>query len=211
MAVRVDPNFKGFLKTLKTARTARTRAGVVFSGTVVGAQEAIQKLSAIDRSCHKRIIRKGIRKASRLAAKLSKPYVPDDTKTLRNSFGWRLAKAKPGIKKAVGVVGARRRYVRVVDGRKMVPTNYQHLVDKPTQAHIIQGGKRTTHGKLAFNAFGRRVVVSQVRHPGTRGQNFIRKRESVCRSPCLSVFTSVVTTEIAIQAAKQRPSEVDDG
>lgn len=207
---RVDPNFKALLGRITTIRKAQLRAGVVFAGTLLGAREAIAKLGAVNRSVRKRIIRKCVRRACQLAARLSKPYVPVRNKVLSNSIGWRMAKARPGGFTALGVVGARRRFIRFVDGKKQVATKYQHLVDAGTAPHEITG-RRTSHGKLAFNAFGRLVVVSRVQHPGTNATNFLRKARQVSRGPCLTVVTSVATTELSIQAAKARPSEVDDG
>lgn len=201
MAAKVDPNFKAFLKRLKS--------GLYISGTLQGAQEAVAKLQAVDRSMRKRIQRKGVRKASMLGAKIAKNFVPTRHKVMRNSMGWRMAKARAAAVRAIGIVGPRRRYTRVIDGKKHVPTNYAHLVEAGTAPHAIlpQSGK-----SLAFKGrHGETVVVPGVNHPGARATHFLRRGNSAARGPMLHVFTRTVTNLLAIEAAKPKPSEVDDG
>lgn len=191
------------------------------TGTLRGAQEAMAKLRALERSMQKRIIRKGIRRASMLGARIAKSFTPVGvSKTLRNSMGWRIARQKPGVPRAVGIIGPRRRYFRFVGGKKYVPTKYAHLVAKGTRPHRIQGRAYSNHPtsvavrvlrRLAFKAGGRTIVVPFVNHPGARATHFLRRGNAAASGPMLHVFTRTVAGELAIQAVKARPSEVDDG
>jgi hypothetical protein len=198
--VAVDKELRSFLTASKS--------GLTLNGTLRGAQEAVAKLQALNRSMQKRIIRKGVRKSSQLGAKITKNFVPKKSGTLRNSIGWRLARARQGIPKAAGIVGARRRYVRITARGFQVATKYSHLVDKGTKPHIINARKAD---RLFFRVGGRSVYVKYVRHPGARASNFMQRGEHASRSPMYHVFTRTVSGELALQAIKARPSEVDDG
>jgi hypothetical protein len=197
--VAVDKELRSFLKA--------SRGGLTLHGSLRGANEAIAKLKSLDRSMQKRIIRKGIRKASQMGAKITKNFVSKKTGTLRNSMGWRVARMRPGIPKAVGVVGPRRRYERMTSEGFRNPTKYSHLVDQGAKPHIINA-----KGKgLYFRVNGRSVFVKYVRHPGARASHFMKRGEHSSRSPMHHVFTRTVATELSIQAAKAKPNEVDDG
>jgi hypothetical protein len=179
---------------------------VVFSGSLQGAKEAIDKLAAIDRSFQKRILRKGMRKAGQVGARMSKPFIPKDMGILKKSWYSRLARQKKNAFSAAVIVGPRRRFA---NPHGAVPTKYAHLADRGARPHRIaaEPGKR-----LAFRSkTGGSVVVSSVSHPGARAQNFTRRAASSSSGAMLGAFTTVVSTELGIQAAKPKPSEVDDG
>ena len=183
---------------------------VVFSGSLEGAKEAIDKLAAIDRSFQKRILRKGMRKAGQIGARMSKPFVPTDMGILKKSFYSRLARQKKGTFTAAVIIGPRRRFK---NPHGAVPTKYAHLADRGAKPHRITakpGSSLAFMPKGAKSAVGS-VVVKSVSHPGARGHNFLKRAAASSTSSMLATFTSVVSAELGIQAAKPKPSEVDDG
>ncbi len=168
-----------------------------------GVEECVQKLHGLRQSMQRRIIRAGTRSACQVGARHGKSGVPRRKGLLRKSLGWKLAKARAGSMKAVGVVGARKGFKR--DGSD--PTKYAHLVDQGVKPHPI-AAKKT---RLAFAAGGRTVVVPTVQHPGIQGRHFMRRIYQSGLGAMSSAFRDKVESELHKQAAKAKPSEVDDG
>lgn len=177
---------------------------------LMGVEACLQKLQAVNRSVGRRILRKGVRASVQLGAKRGKGHVPKGQHgLLRKSLGWKLMKQRPGIFKAAGMVGPRTKvFLRVINGRRVDPGKYGHLVEGGTKPHVINAkdGKR-----LAFRRGGKSVVVKSVRHPGARRTGFLGRIRAINAHGMSTAFRNKVTHELHIQAAKAKPSEVDDG
>lgn len=192
-----------------------------------GVQECLQKLQGIKRSVQRRILRKAVKAACTVVAKRGRSQVPrGPSGLLRKSLGFKLLKAKPGIFKAAGMVGPRaRKFRRMVQGRGIVdPVKYAHLVEEGTKPHRITA----TTKPLAFKAFGQKrtllpnlqtqrgrraqkVIAQSVQHPGSRPQRFLQRIQVTGQSGMATAFRGTVQTELHREAAKAKPSEVDDG
>lgn len=179
---------------------------------VLGVQDCLHKLQAVDRCVGKRIIRKGVRRSVQVAAKRGKSDVPiGETKLLKKSLGWKMLRQRSGVFKAAGMVGARTKvFKRVINGRTVDPGKYAHLVDQGTKPHTIAPKNKA---RLAFisKETGQLVVVRGVQHPGTRPTRFLAKIRAMNTSGMSRAFRDTVASELLIEAAKARPSEVDDG
>jgi HK97 gp10 family phage protein len=176
---------------------------LTLSATVKGDTELLNKLDALERSIARKMIRKAVRKGVQVGAKLAKPFAPKDSGTMKKSLGSRVARSK-GQPKAVGIVGARRRFE--IAGKR--PTKYMHLVAGGTKAHQVN--PKTT-SRLAFRVGGRIVVVPGVTHPGTRPNQWLSRAYSASRSSMQSTLINTLRTDLATEAQKPRPGEIDDG
>lgn len=177
---------------------------------LMGVEAALQKLQAVNRSVGRRIIRKCVRASVQVAAKRGKSDVPKGLHgLLKKSLGWKLLKQRAGIFKAAGLVGPRTKvFLRVINGKRIDPGKYGHLVEGGTKPHAILPKTKT---RLAFRSGGRLRVVKSVRHPGARRTGFLGRIQVVNTHGMSRAFRDTCTRELAIQAAKAKPSEVDDG
>lgn len=170
-----------------------------------GVREALQKLSGLRESMQRRILRKGVRAACQIGARIGKSHVPRETGLLRKSLGYKIAKAKSGAPRALGIIGPRNGWKR--DGRN--PVKYAHLIELGTKPHSIAPKNKK---RLSFTASnGRRVLAKTVQHPGVRPTRFLLKIQMRSQGAMSSALRSKITSELLKQAAKARPSEVDDG
>lgn len=190
---------------------------------VQGVDRCLQKLKDLSKSVQRRIIRKGLRSALMVATRRGKSQVPRGPQgLLRKSLGYKIFKQKAGVFTAGGMIGPRTGFSRTVDHRKVDPVKYGHLVEGGTQAHRIVAlqGKalafRTKAVKrdVLAGVKGRRassVYVDSVNHPGSRPQRFLQKIQVTSQSGMASAFRGKVLSELMREAAKAKPSEVDDG
>lgn len=170
-----------------------------------GVQECLQKLSGLKNSVQRRILRKAVRAACVVGARGGKRYVPRETGLLRKSLKYKVAKAKPGVFRALGIVGPES---KKVNGRNAA--KYAHLLEGGTKPHMIQGNPL-----LAFDVKRRRrwnkIVATKVNHPGTKPTRFMQKIQVTGQHSMSMAFRGKMNAELLKEAAKARPSEVDDG
>lgn len=190
-----------------------------------GLETCLGKLRALPRSFQRRILRKGVRSSCQAGAKNGRGQVPRGKHgLLRKALGNKVFKHKAGSFTAAGMVGIRSKpsFRRVIDGQPHDPSNYAHLVEGGTRTHIImarakkalafKGGGRTANKLQGIK--GRRarsIVVQSVQHPGSRPQRFLQKIRVTGQHAMSNAFRRTVETELHREAAKARPSEVDDG
>jgi hypothetical protein len=170
-----------------------------------GVQDALNKLQAVRRSVQRRICRKGVKAAAQRSVRIGKPFVPKgENKLLQKALGWKL------LRGAAAKVGPRTKvFRRMVNGRMVDPGRYGYIVDVGSQPHVLVPKRKA---RLAFRGRqGRLVVVKSVNHPGTRATGFLGKIQRVSLSAMGQAFASTVEHELAIEAAKARPSEAPDG
>lgn len=190
-----------------------------------GLATCLEKLRALKRSVQRRILRKGVRSACTAGAKNGKGQVPRGKNgLLRKALGQKTFRVKASTFTAAGMVGIRSKpsFRRVIDGQPHDPSNYAHLVEGGTRTHIIiakakkalafKGGGRVANKLQGIK--GRRarsVIVQSVQHPGARPQRFLQKIRVTGQHAMSTAFRRTVETELHREAAKARPSEVDDG
>jgi len=93
-----------------------------------GLDEINKKLKNLDDKVARKIIKKGINDGTKIVLKEMKSLVPIRTGLLRKSLG-RKVKAYRKSKLILGLIGPRMGFVRVINGKKVDPTNYAHLVE----------------------------------------------------------------------------------
>ena len=148
-----------------------------------GLDRTLKKLQGLRRSVQRRILRKGIRSACMVGARRGKSQVPrGESGLLKKSLSYKVAKSKPSVYSATGVIGPRVGLKRWIKGRGTVdPVRYGHLVEGGTKPHVIRSSAQLPFSvapvqavkRLAFRKGGRLIVVSQVQHPGSRAQRFM--------------------------------------
>lgn len=171
----------------------------------------------------RRIIRKGLRSALMVCARRGKNQVPiGPNRLLRKSLHWKMFRVRAGRFSAAGVIGPKTGLRRVIDGKPVDPVKYAHLVHGGTKAHVIQAAPG---GVLAFKTGARKrnvlqgisgrrarsVVTTRVSHPGARPTRFLQKIQVTGQAGMATAFRGKVEAELLREAAKAKPSEVDDG
>lgn len=138
--------------------------------------EGVKELRRCFRELPDAVIAKGLKSAVGAAIQpilksaKEKASELDQSGTLSRSLGKKVKLYSSGT--AVGLVGARKGVVGSFHGKRRVPANYLHLVDRGTRAHAIphKGFGRTASG--VKQAVGRVLGRSEA-HPGAKAHPFI--------------------------------------
>lgn len=83
---------------------------------------------------------------------------PRRSGALKFAQGWKAKKGRKGATISFGVAGARRKVVRQIAGRRVVPANYHHLADRGAKPHAIP----TKSGAV-------------IAHPGAKPSGFVAR------------------------------------
>ena len=157
---------------------------------ITGAKELDRKFKRLaSDSIRLKVVRKAARAGGTVIAKTVRRNAPTVTKTLKKNIRQKV-KWYRGSGTIVSVIGARS---RKVDGRN--PANYLHLVEHGFDPHFIRG-------PLAFDAFGRTVVVGEVQHPGFTGHKFMDRSFRESQGKAFRVFQDKYRAEIMAEARK---------
>lgn len=129
----------------------------MIGGSVQGLDNLLKKLADLERKAAKKLVRQAVTEGSGIVLKTVKPRVPQETGSLRKSFGRKTSTPrKTGV--AVAVVGPRRKFkkdkktgtrVLTAAGKRYAaarwPTKYFHLVEFGTKARKwkTRGGRST--------------------------------------------------------------------
>jgi HK97 gp10 family phage protein len=130
---------------------ARVRTHVKLDGE----QELKHLLQELPRRVGKKALRQAVNAGAAPIVKAAKAAAPRESGLLKRSYNKVIRTYKSG--NVVAVIGARREVVGSYRGKKRVPANYIHLVEKGTQPHRIQIKKG-------------RFAGTTVEHPGARAQ-----------------------------------------
>lgn len=106
---------------------------------VVGLEQLKRKLAELPAKVERKVIRKAVNEASKGILKAQKSAVPVDTGTLRRSLGRKVKRSRK-TKETYAVVGPRRRFTKVINGRKVTPTKYAHFV-RPAFERAFEASK----------------------------------------------------------------------
>jgi HK97 gp10 family phage protein len=172
---------------------------------VQGTKELLAKLNAVKRSIARRILRKAVRKGAAVVTKTTRRFVPTDNKVLKKSIGHRVARMK-NKPVAVAVSGPRRRFKK----GGQIATKYAHLVEGGAKAHVIPRGSFIPLAASGVLVMGR-IHRQNIQHPGAPAQRFMERGYNAAKSQALQTVAQVVSVELAREAAKAHPNEVDDG
>jgi HK97 gp10 family phage protein len=160
-------------------------------------------LNAIQKTAKKRqITKKAVGAGARVIAKDVKKRAPrrKGSGALRVSIGTKSQKGRKGKTLAFAVIGARKKVVRVFKGRKTVPANYAHLVEKGTKPHSLLKRAKSKLGRL--KRVVRIAAGAGARHPGTKPKPFLAPALEAKKAEAARVMMDVVAKEIAKELSK---------
>lgn len=98
------------------------------SGRIEGLEQLVANLGEMKKAVRNRVLRKGINAATGPLLKLVKGGVPIRTRLLYKAMG-RKVKAYRASGVTVGIIGPRVGFATEVDGKKIDPAKYAHLVE----------------------------------------------------------------------------------
>lgn len=164
-------------------------------------QKALQKLT--ERPL-RGVLTKAMTAATSPIRKAMRESVPLEHGWLKKSLGTRqrFYRRKQVVFAAVGP----RNRPMIVEGRKVNPVKYTHLVEFGTKPHSIVRKRfnsiKNTRGGLYLKQYGR--FARRVRHPGTRASGFMRRAYSQTAPPAFRAFGERAWLEIKkeVQALK---------
>jgi HK97 gp10 family phage protein len=133
-----------------------------------------------------RILRVGMRKATKIVMQSMKREVPQGTGLLRHSIGRKSKSFRKNLV-VVGIVGARTQNGTVYNGRYHDPVNYSHIVDRGRGEVRVKKARFLTDG---ITVFGTRVGPAAA-------QPFIEPAFDDNVAEVISVFRDAVKAELA--------------
>lgn len=161
-------------------------------------------LERVERTAKKRqIAQKAVRAGAKLVQQAAKARAPKRKRSgaLKRSIGIKAAKGRKGKTLAYAVVGARRKVITRYKGRKTVPANYAHLVEKGTKPHSLLKRAKGALAKLKRLAQVKAGVGRQ--HPGAKAKPFLRPALESQRQAAYSVMLRTLAAEVEKELAKQ--------
>jgi len=154
---------------------------------VSGLAELKKALDQLPAKVEANIMRGAMRAGSKVMAEKAKEQVPVDSGDLRNSIRV-TTRSRRGQVTATVRAGDKKAY-------------YAHMVEFGTAAHLIPKPSRKKRLKQVVLAFGG-SVKSEVQHPGTRPQPFMRPAFDKNTPAALDAFAEYVRKRLAKEAAK---------
>jgi hypothetical protein len=133
-----------------------------------GADALIARMALLDANGHRRLMRGGLRAASRPLILRARALAPRGTRVRKD---WKGRNTRPGeLRRSIRFIARRdttggvQAEVRAGNARAW----YAHIIERGAKAHEIRRGKR----KRALNVDG--LPRAGVKHPGVRGRFFMR-------------------------------------
>lgn len=151
-----------------------------------GEKQLARRLHRLPERVEKRVQKKMLRAGAGAVVKAARTRVSRRHGHLRKSLGIKVARRTDP---AMVLIGARTKYKVVVDGQKVQPANYLHLVELGTAPHDIETTWRSRAPRT-------------IRHPGARAQPFLRPALNASRSEVLKAYEQAGRKAIAKEAAK---------
>lgn len=113
--------------------------------------DLIERIRDLDKKAARAAIRKGMNEVTKIVNKDAKANVPKRTGMLRKSIGRKVVISRDG-KQVVGIVKPRAgdKYVGVVNGKKINPRKYAHLVEYGRVSVKIKKKKALSDGTKFF-------------------------------------------------------------
>ncbi len=158
-----------------------------------GLQEAISSLQGLKRSVRNRILKKAITKAVQPITKDAKARAPRRSGALRKSIYYKVVSYRRNGTVA-GVIGPRKGFARVLDGKRIDPVYYAHLVEL--------GRKGVSVKKVKVLSDGTRFYGSTV--AAVAPQRFLQQAWAAGSQRAAATFAAIVAEEIRKEAAKAR-------
>jgi hypothetical protein len=159
--------------------------------TLEGADRLKALLKDLEPATQRRVLRPAITQEATRIAREVKPTLPRQTGLLKKSVG-KLVKTYAQSHTVVGIVGPRKGFAQVIDGRKHDPAKYGHLVEGDVRPHLITITKR--HGQP--------IKQFVIHHPGYKGQHPFAKAAKAATSGATERLGARIGQEIEKLAAK---------
>lgn len=167
-----------------------------------GVERLVGELNKLDRRTARKVVPKAVRAAAAPQLKASRQEAPKRSRTFAQSLALVIRRYDGAV---LGVVGqdvrgkasqskaARKRRSKAggLSGRGHAPP--MHLIANRVKAHQIAAGAGRW---LAFRAGGGLVFRRSVRHPGHRGDQFLRRAANRTRSQSLRDFERKFVAEL---------------
>lgn len=154
---------------------------------VSGLADLKKALDQLPAKIEANIMRGAMRAGSKVMAEIAKEQVPVDSGDLRRSIRV-TTRSRRGQVSATVRAGDKKAY-------------YAHMVEFGTAQHLIPKPTKKKPLKRISLFFGGKVV-SQVQHPGTSPQPFMRPALDKGMQPALDAFAEYVRKRLAKEAAK---------
>ena len=115
----------------------------------------VEKLAGLDRKVARKALKAGINDGTKAVLWDAKARTPRRTGLLRKSLG-RKVKSYRGGAVIVGVIGPRRGFRMVIDGKPVNPVKYAHLVEYGRR-EVVPKKKKVLADKVGKVIYGRKV------------------------------------------------------
>lgn len=107
-------------------------SGLGWGMVLTGDKEVLAKLNRFNETVQQRIVKKAVRKGAKWIAQAAKRKAPVVTGLLKKSIGFKVGRARRSKATVIGIIGPRRGFKKIVDGKSRDPVRYAHLVEKGT-------------------------------------------------------------------------------
>ena len=164
---------------------------------LVGFKELEERLVGLGPKVAKRLLASAINSAA-------KPILEGARAGLTVRFGW--LKRSLGVKlktykrtdssTAVAVIGPRRGFRQIINGKPIDPANYAHLVEYGTAPHLIKP-------RLGTIKIGPAFIRGAVHHPGAKKLPFLRPAFDTRKNESLEILKQKLGKGIEREAAKR--------
>jgi len=166
--------------------------------SIVGELRLMRTLQLMKASHQRKVLRPAIRAAAAEVRKKAKAMAPrGKTGLLKKSIASVVRTSRAG--NVYAVIGPRTGMLTVIDGKRVDPAKYGHLVEFGTQPHTISPNGRA--GAVKTLRIGQVYVAGEINHPGARAKPFLR---SAFRStPASRIISTRIWAELKKMAVKR--------
>jgi hypothetical protein len=176
-----------------------------FVGTITGLQDAVASLHDLRHSVRNRILRRALTAGAKPIIKAARQIVPVRTRQMKKALGSTIRAYVSGI--VVAIIGVRKGFRVVIDGKPVDPSKYLHLVLYGRAAEDI----RATDKKLLVAADNPNFATaggiegsigSHAMVPAAKGNDFLSAALAAGKAECVANVTRVIQEELAKLRAK---------
>lgn len=171
---------------------------------IEGLTETLAALHGLKQGMRNRIQRKAFTAGAKPIVKAARQLVPERTRQMKKALGVKVKTFPSGV--VVALIGVRKGFRVVIDGKPVDPAKYLHLVLFGRAAVEIDATNKrllvTTDPKFSVvggieGAIGRHAIS-----PAAKGNNFLAAAYEAAKGECIGNITRVVQEELAKYRAK---------
>jgi len=178
---------------------ARPVSALRMNATIEGIPELMKTLEKFPGAIQRRILRPVLSAEGSKVVSEARENVPRQTGLLRKSLGKKMVTYKNGG--VICVVGPRRGFKQVIDGKPRNPTKYAHLVEYGTKPHPIV---TKFSGRIIYSKKGKVKGrnYTTLEHPGARRGNYLSKAYKTALNGAAERMAVRMAAEVEKLAAK---------